>query len=151
MPQPKPVPKPGSVVVFPYLWKAEADAGHEMGKLRPCVVVGATRHGDTFRLSVVPITHTVQFEAHLPIPANYAKDAGLDGHDNHVVTEEMNTFTWPSKDTTLTIWPVGSVPEGFYDKIKGAMRDVHALGQLDAIDRDALAREIVENWRERGG
>lgn len=53
-----PVPQPGLVIRYSYLWHAEHEQGQEEGsKDRPCAIVLTYReeHGDTI-VTVVPIT-----------------------------------------------------------------------------------------------
>ena len=54
-----PIPQPGDVLSFAYLWAREAAAGQEEGlKDRPTVVVLAMQEtGDRLRVLVAPVTH----------------------------------------------------------------------------------------------
>jgi hypothetical protein len=57
---PLPIPEPGLVICYAYLWRSEYERGQEEGtKDRPCAIVLATRDqdGDTI-VTVVPVTHT---------------------------------------------------------------------------------------------
>lgn len=57
---PLPVPRPGLVISYSYLWADQARAGDGEGrKDRPCVVVVAVvdREGDTL-VYVAPVTHS---------------------------------------------------------------------------------------------
>jgi hypothetical protein len=55
-----PVPRPGLVIRYSYLWAREADQGQEEGvKDRPCAVVLVVfDEPDRPRVRVLPITHT---------------------------------------------------------------------------------------------
>ena len=56
---PLPIPEPGLVISYAYLWRAEYERGQEEGtKDRPCAIVlmMADDDGDTV-VMVVPITH----------------------------------------------------------------------------------------------
>ena len=55
-----PVPKPGLVIRYAYLWEAEARQGREEGtKDRPCaIVLVVLREGDHPIVRVLPVTHT---------------------------------------------------------------------------------------------
>jgi hypothetical protein len=59
---PLPLPEPGLVISYAYLWCAEYEHGQEEGtKDRPCAVVLMTsdEEGDTV-ITVVPITHVMR-------------------------------------------------------------------------------------------
>jgi hypothetical protein len=57
---PLPIPVPGLVICYSYLWYREHQPGHEEGvKDRPCAIIAAIRdqgHGTT-RVLVLPVTH----------------------------------------------------------------------------------------------
>jgi hypothetical protein len=55
-----PVPQPGLVIRYSYLWESEARQGREEGvKDRPCaIVLVILREGDHPIVRVLPITHT---------------------------------------------------------------------------------------------
>lgn len=144
-------PKAGLVVEFPYMWKDEADAGDDNPKRRPCIIIGVEQGKHGMRVSVLPISHTVQFEAHVEVPKSFLKHAGLDGRDNYVITEELNVFDWPPKSADLSVRPVGYVPEGFFNRLKEEITNLREKNYLDEVDRDALAKDIIDRYRGRGG
>jgi mRNA-degrading endonuclease toxin of MazEF toxin-antitoxin module len=51
----KPDPETGLVIRYDYLWNSRKEKGHEVGELRPCVVVFVAPNG---RVVVCPITHS---------------------------------------------------------------------------------------------
>ena len=97
-----PEPRPGLVVAYSYLWRDEARRGQEEGrKDRPCVVVIAVQTvGGRTRVTVAPVTHappTSPGEAVLISAATKIR-LGLDERPSWIVTNDLNTFTWPGPD-----------------------------------------------------
>ena len=77
-----PVPQPGLVIGYSFLWRDEHEAGQESGaKDRPCAIVLTVRQddGDTMVL-VAPIIHTPpsQPELGVELPAITRQRLGLD-------------------------------------------------------------------------
>jgi hypothetical protein len=100
-----PVPQPGLVIRYSYLWNREALAGQEEGvKDRPCAVVVALQHeeGATW-VYVLPITHARPSDAGnaIEIPAVVKARIGLDGERSWVVVGEANVFAWPGPDLRM--------------------------------------------------
>jgi hypothetical protein len=133
-----PVPKPGLVIRYAYLWESEAREGHEEGsKDRPCaVVLVVLRDGKHPIVRVLPITHSPPGDAAdaLEIPATTKERFGLDSERSWVVLSEANDFIWPGPD----LRPVpgsepGTVEYGFLPP--GFMR----------VLRERLGRR----WKER--
>jgi hypothetical protein len=97
-----PVPRPGLVIRYAYLWRREALAGREEGaKDRPCAVVltQKTEEGEV-RVYVLPVTHSPPAEdtAAVAIPAPVKRRLGLDDEHSWIVLSEANVFTWPGPD-----------------------------------------------------
>jgi hypothetical protein len=97
-----PVPQPGLVIRYAYLWRREARAGQEEGaKDRPCAVVLAHEDeaGET-RVYVLPITHSPPAEASeaVEIPDSVKQRLRLDEGPSWIVVSEANVFTWPGPD-----------------------------------------------------
>lgn len=97
-----PEPRPGLVVCYSYLWWDEARQGREEGrKDRPCVVVLVVRAvGDETRVTVAPITHsppTSLLEAVVLSAATKVR-LGLDERPSWIVTNDLNSFSWPGVD-----------------------------------------------------
>ena len=97
-----PIPEPGLVIGYAYLWLAEYRQGREEGaKDRPCAIVlmATNDEGDTI-VTVVPITHsspTEQDDA-VEIPAATKRRLGLDDAPSWIVVTEVNRFVWPGPD-----------------------------------------------------
>ncbi|HEY1241914.1 MAG TPA: hypothetical protein VGF16_15230 [Bryobacteraceae bacterium] len=101
---PLPVPVPGLVIRYSYLWYSEHLAGREEGtKDRPCAVVAALRPAEDageIRVLVLPVTHSRPAEsAHaVEIPAVVKTRLRLDAERSWVLLSEWNEFIWPGPD-----------------------------------------------------
>jgi hypothetical protein len=81
---PLPLPEPGLVIHYEFLWSYEHIRGEEWGrKRRPCVVLLVTSESGATQVTVAPITHTEpkNREEGLQIPPKVIRDLGLD--DSH--------------------------------------------------------------------
>lgn len=101
-----PLPQPGQVIRYAYLWWNEARTGREDGtKDRPCSIVltRVTTAGRTVAY-VLPITHTppIKGEDGVEIPLATKKRLGLDIERSWIITTELNQFTWPGPDLRPT-------------------------------------------------
>lgn len=100
-----PLPQPGQVIRYAYLWWNEARTGREDGtKDRPCSIV-LTRITDARTLTyVLPITHTppLKEEDGVEIPQATMRRLGLDKQRSWIITTELNQFTWPGPDLRPT-------------------------------------------------
>lgn len=97
-----PVPVPGLVIRYSYLWASEHARGQEEGvKDRPCAVVLTTADeaGDQV-VTVLPISHTPPSNPLLAVevPAAVKRRLKLDHERSWVVLAEANRFTWPGPD-----------------------------------------------------
>lgn len=113
-----PIPKPGLVIRYAYLWEAEARQGREEGtKDRPCaIVLVVLREGEHPIVRVLPVTHTppTNPEDALEIPTVTKERLGLDSERSWVVLSEANDFIWPGPDLRpLPSAGTGSVAYGF--------------------------------------
>ena len=134
-----PVPRPGLVIRYSYLWESEARAGKEEGvKDRPCAIVLVIHddHGEQ-RVQVLPVTHTppADLSTALEIPLVVKQRLGLDAQRSWVVVTELNEFVWPGPDLRPAIrGDLGSVAHGFLPpRFFRAVRDRYLA--LDAARR----------------
>jgi hypothetical protein len=110
-----PVPKPGLVIRYGFLWSSEHAKRATAGvKDRPCAIVVAARHdtnGD-IQTIVAPITHQPPEDpaASIEIPAATCKSLGLDSGRHWLRLDELNRFAWPGFD----LRPIPGQP-GRYD------------------------------------
>jgi hypothetical protein len=110
-----PVPKPGLVIRYSFLWSSEhLEGATEGAKDRPCAIIVAARHdpsGD-IQTIVAPITHRPPEDpgTSIEIPAAACKSLGLDRGRHWLRLDELNSFAWPGYD----LRPVPGQP-GRYD------------------------------------
>lgn len=97
-----PVPRPGLVIRYSYLWEREALAGQEEGvKDRPCaIIVVLLREGEHPVVRVLPVTHATPLDSTtaLEIPQLTKRRLGLDSERSWVILDEANDFIWPGPD-----------------------------------------------------
>ncbi len=123
-----PVPVPGLVIRYSYLWASEHARGQEEGvKDRPCAIVLATANeaGDQV-VTVLPVSHTPPSNPRLAveIPAAVKRRLKLDDERSWVVLAEANRFTWPGPDlrplrngdVQSTVY--GPLPYGLFEEIR---------------------------------
>lgn len=139
-----PVPEPGLVLCYSYLWKDEQQAARVEGrKDRPVVVVLATRSlGSSTLVYVAPVTHDAR---HAPgeaveIPAAVKRHLGLDEDASFVVATELNVFVWPGPD----LRPVrrGGIDEGAVPCWYGYLPRGLFRALKQAIDRNARSERL---------
>lgn len=92
-----PVPQPGLVIRYSYLWEREARAGRDEGvKDRPCaIVLVLLRDGDAPTVRVLPVTHSAPVHAldALEIPEPVKRRLGLDAERSFVMLTEANDLS----------------------------------------------------------
>jgi hypothetical protein len=133
-----PVPHPGLVIRYSYLWEREARAGREEGvKDRPCaIVLVLLREGEHPIVRVLPVTHAPPGDPAdaLEIPRVTKERLGLDADRSWVVLSEANDFIWPGPDLRPAVngdpssVVYGVLPPGF-------MR--------------VLRQRLLQRWREK--
>ena len=105
-----PVPRPGLVIRYSYLWDSEARQGREEGvKDRPCaIILVLLREGEHPIVRVLPVTHSppADLADALEIPLSTKRRLGLDSERSWVFLSEANDFIWPGPD----LRPVGGDP-----------------------------------------
>lgn len=125
---PFPVPVPGLVIRYSYLWAAERARGQEEGlKDRPCAIILATANdaGDQV-VTVLPISHTPPSNPLLAveIPAAVKRRLKLDDERSWVVLAEANRFIWPGPDLRplrpgdAQSTAYGHLPYGLFEEIR---------------------------------
>src|SRR5947209_10736571 len=140
-----PVPEPGLVISYGYLWRHEREAGKEEGrKDRPCVIVLAVEtQDDTTLVTVAPMTHRAppDHTVSLEIPPRVKQHLGLDRDTSWVVVSEVNQFTWPGYDLrpvpgSKNRFDYGFLPPALFARIKAAMLDQLAKRRAGITSRD---------------
>jgi len=140
-----PVPQPGLVICYSYLWAREHGHGAEEGrKQRPCAIV-ATRQitGGRKVVTVVPITHTPPAAPgdSIEIPPALKAHLGLDDLRSWIVVTETNDFLWPGPDLrpVPNILPArfdfGMLPPRFFTAVRDRILQAHADRKLSAVPR----------------
>lgn len=134
-----PVPQPGLVIRYSYLWEREARAGREEGvKDRPCAIALVLLGDDTGAplVRVLPITHAAPADAAdaLEIPAVTKRRLGLDAERSWIVLTEANDFVWPGPDLRPAI--------------NGDLSSV-VYGMLPPRFLAAVKEKVLQTYRER--
>jgi hypothetical protein len=131
--RPIPIPEPGLVISYAYLWRYEHEAGIEEGqKIRPCVIVLAVQQQDSgIQVTVAPITHTPPSNNTIgvAIPPRVKQHLGLDHQTSWVILTEVNQFIWPGYDLTpipgsKSQYAYGFLPPRFFDSIRAGLLDL---------------------------
>lgn len=134
-----PIPTPGDVISYAYLWAREADAGQEEGlKDRPSVIILATTtHDDDVFVHVVPVTHSKpDTDDGVEMPAIVKRDLGLDKERSWIVVTEINRFRWPGPDIRLVDGTApyhGAIPDWLFERVRAAFGK--KVGQVQVVRR----------------
>jgi len=94
-----PVPSPGLVVRYDYLWSRESGQGRAQGKDRPACIVVASDSTERPRFVVlVPITHSPPRDGDvgIEIPPRVRRAIGLDEEPAWIIVSEHNVDEWPN-------------------------------------------------------
>lgn len=140
-----PVPEPGLVIRYSYLWAREHDRGREEGvKDRPCAVLVATRddEGD-LRVIVLPVTHAPPNdpETAVELPQATKRRLGLDDDQSWVVPTEGNAFAWPGPDLRplpgkgIETVALGLLPGRLFLEIRDRFLALHARRRARFVER----------------
>jgi len=140
-----PVPRPGLVIRYAYLWESEAREGREEGaKDRPCaVVLVILREGQHPIVRVLPVTHTPPSDPAdgLEIPTLTKERLGLDSERSWVVLTEANDFIWPGPDLRplpggdASTVAYGFLPPGFMRVLRERLERRRRERKLRAVSR----------------
>ncbi|MBM3545638.1 MAG: hypothetical protein FJX54_01690 [Alphaproteobacteria bacterium] len=123
-----PVPRPGLVIRYGFLWSnEEAKGATEGSKDRPCAIVVATRRDANGEIDtiVAPITHQPPDdpEASIEMPAATCRDLGLDSGRHWLRLDELNRFAWPGYDLRPIPgepgrYAYGMLPRGLFQQLR---------------------------------
>lgn len=123
-----PVPVPGLVVRYSYLWASEHARGREEGvKDRPCaVVLVVTDDAGEPIVTVLPVTHSppADMELAVEMPASVKRRLGLDDERSWIVLSEANRFIWPGPDLRPArrgdagSVAYGALPFGLFEQVR---------------------------------
>ncbi|MFZ5690634.1 MAG: hypothetical protein ACOY5F_05205 [Pseudomonadota bacterium] len=133
-----PVPRPGLVIRYSYLWESEARQGREEGvKDRPCaIVLVILREGEHPIVRVLPVTHSPPSDPTdaLEIPQPTKRRLGLDSDRSWVMLSEANDFIWPGPDLRPAV--------------NGDPASV-VYGMLPPGFMKVLRERLLQRWREK--
>lgn len=123
-----PVPVPGLVIRYSYLWASQYAQGQEEGvKDRPCAIVLATADDAGGQVvTVLPISHTPPTNPlfAVELPAAVKRRLKLDDERSWVILAEANRFTWPGPDLRplrpgdAQSTAYGPLPYGLFEEIR---------------------------------
>lgn len=143
-----PIPKPGLVIRYSFLWSNEKAKGVVEGaKDRPCAIVVAVKRAadggiDTI---VAPITHQPPEDpaASIEIPAATCKSLGLDSGRHWLRLDELNRFAWPGFDLrpipgSLDKYEYGMLPPGLFQQLREGIlaRQKERAGRVISRDEE---------------
>lgn len=163
-----PIPKPGLVIRYSFLWSSEQATGATEGaKDRPCAIVVAARRdpkGDVQTI-VAPITHRPPEDpgASIEIPAATCRHLGLDSGRHWLRLDELNRFAWlgsicgrsrdgPANTATGCCRPIsssGCAKEYSPDRRHGPDRSFHAISRLPMASNPRFQR-LFDYFRPHG-
>lgn len=138
-----PVPEPGLVIRFNYLWKREDDQGRDNARYpRPCaIVLSLRRAADGLTLVMVaPISHSAPMPdtRALEMPAAVKRHLGLDDARSWIIVDEVNEFAWPGFDLAPDARgeiALGLLPPKFYEAVRRMVLESAQLGALGRVVR----------------
>jgi hypothetical protein len=142
---PLPIPEPGLVISYAYLWRAEYESGMEEGtKDRPCAIVLTIQEEDEdLVVTVVPVTHTEPATAveAVEIPLATKRRLGLDEARSWIVVSEVNRFVWPGPDLRPVSrsepdrFAYGLLPPSLFQTVRQKLLASAAAQRLRAVPR----------------
>jgi hypothetical protein len=142
---PLPMPVPGLVIRYSYLWRRDYEQGQEEGvKDRPCalVLVVTNDEGDKV-VTVLPITHTPPSVGSLAVEIPYATKhrLGLDAERSWVMLTEANRFIWPGPDLRMEQGAgaanvaYGLLPRALFNEIRDKFGNAIKAGLTGVVRR----------------
>ncbi|WP_397421407.1 type II toxin-antitoxin system PemK/MazF family toxin [Phenylobacterium sp.] len=140
-----PLPEPGLVIGYAYLWRHEALRGHQEGrKDRPCVIVLSVQDvGGMTVVTVAPITHAPPDHPDMAveIPADTKRRLGLDGARSWIIAGDLNRFVWPGVDLrpagrTSDDYAYGMLPMSLYRQVRDRVLALARVGRAGVTGRD---------------
>ncbi|WP_377295810.1 hypothetical protein [Rhizobium sp. SGZ-381] len=138
-----PIPVPGLVIRYNYLWDQEKEEGRTAGrKDRPCAII--LYHSKSQDTIVVPITHSPpepgEEELSIEVPAELRRQLGLDDEISWVRMSEVNRFVWPgihlrSLPSDPSRFDYGMIPQEFYEEIRARLYQAMMRGRIPSTRR----------------
>jgi len=144
---PFPVPEPGLVLSYSYLWQSEYRQEREEGvKDRPCAIILVTgNNGGRTVVTVLPITHSPPQAASdaVELPPAVKRRLGLDEARSWAVVNEVNRFIWPGPDLRAVSrddperFEYGLLPPSLFRQIRERFMAAAAAQRLQIVPRSA--------------
>jgi len=141
-----PVPKPGLVIRYSFLWSSEQAQGVVEGvKDRPCAIVVAARHdlSGNIQTIVAPITHRPPGDpaASIEIPPRTCTNLGLDSGRHWLRLDELNRFAWPGYDLRPIPgkpgqYAYGMLPPGLFRQLRDGILARQKARTARPVSRD---------------
>ncbi|XUY27400.1 hypothetical protein RMR21_003275 [Agrobacterium sp. rho-8.1] len=138
-----PIPVPGLVVRYNYLWDKEKSQGLSTGsKDRPCAII--LYHSTNNDTIVVPITHAPpeigEEDLSIEVPVELCDKLGLDEQTNWIRLSEVNRFEWPGNHlrplpSNPSRYDYGMIPPEFFQTIKTKLRETMMKGRVALAKR----------------
>jgi hypothetical protein len=142
-----PIPKPGLVIRYSFLWSNEkAKGAGEGAKDRPCAIVVAVRRDPNGEIDTVvaPITHQPPADstASIEIPAATCKSLGLAAGRHWLRLDELNRFAWPGFDlrpipSKPGRYEYGMLPRGLFEQLRNGILKRQKARAGRVVSRDA--------------
>lgn len=142
-----PVPKPGLVIRYSFLWSSEhLEGAIEGAKDRPCAIIVAARHGPSgdVQTIVAPITHRPPEDpgTSIEIPGTTCRSLGLDRGRHWLRLDELNSFAWPGYDLRPIPgqpgrYDYGMLPPGLFQQLREGILDRQRSRAGRIVSRDA--------------
>ena len=149
----RPVPSPGLVVRYDYLWRSEARSGRLDGaKDRPCAVIIAydqdERGNQTAILAAITHSPPKNSDDAIEVPARVKRSLGLDQARSWIVMTEINRVDWRDPGITPAMqlqWEYGRLPMKLWQPLRDEIVARSKMGKVGVVDRIA-----IENRSARG-
>lgn len=140
-----PVPQPGLVIRYSYLWRsAYLDGAEEGVKDRPAAIILVVREGEgSPTVTVLPITHAQPDDPRtaVEIPQPVKARLGLDSERSWVVLNEANRFRWPGPDLRpipgrdVSTTAYGFLPPRFFETLRQRFVEALAARRAKVVPR----------------
>jgi hypothetical protein len=142
---PFPIPEPGLVISYSYLWQSEYRQEREEGvKDRPCAIILVTGDdGGRTVVTVLPITHSAPQDPSdaVEIPPAVKHRLGLDEARSWALVNEVNRFVWPGPDLRAVSreeperFEYGPLPPSLFRQIRERFLAAAAAQRLQIVPR----------------
>jgi hypothetical protein len=138
-----PLPKPGLVIRYDYLWHREAAIGVDQGKDRPACLIAASDSSSKPRFVIIlPITHSAPSgdTIGIAIPPRVREAIGLDDEPSWVIVSEHNIDDWPNSGLRSIpgrpgVFDYGFIPPKLFTQIKAKFLELARRRQSAGVRR----------------